>query len=257
MSREKYPVTDDALHAYVDGVLEARDRAVVENHLASNPADAETVESWSRQNEALRALYGHVGEEPVPEHLGAYRIADDRKTASRNWQRMAAAGIVLFAMGAAGGWFGHNLTNSTRSAPMPLVEEAVAAHNLYASEIIHPVEVRADQSAHLAAWLSKRLDRPLDIPDLRALGFDLVGGRLLPAGGRPAAQFMYEDKTGRRVTLYIVPTSNGPESSFHYTTLDGLEAFFWRDETINCALVGGLPRAELRQIAMQAYKELG
>jgi len=257
MSRDRKNITDEALHAYVDGVLEDPDRAAVEEHLAQSPADAETVASWSRQNETLRALYGHAGDEPVPAHLDVYRIADDHKGLSGNWRRMAAAGILLFALGAAGGWFGQNLAGSTRMAAMPLVNEAVAAHNLYAREIIHPVEVKADQRAHLATWLSKRLDRPLDIPDLRALGFELVGGRLLPAGNGPAAQFMYEDKTGRRVTLYIVPTPEGPETSFRYATLDGLESFFWRDETISCALVGNLPREELRGIAMQAYKELG
>ncbi|WP_244491087.1 anti-sigma factor family protein [Paramesorhizobium deserti] len=250
-------MTEDALHAYVDGVLDDYDRAAVEEHLVNNPADAETVASWSRQNEVLRSLYGHVADAPAPAHLDVYRIADNRNVLSGNWRRMAAAGILLFALGAAGGWFGHNLAGSTQLATMPLVNEAVAAHNLYTREVIHPVEVKADQRDHLAAWLSKRLDRPLDIPDLRALGFDLVGGRLLPAGGRPAAQFMYEDKTGRRVTLYIVPTQKGAESSFRYATFDGLESFFWRDETISCALVGSLPREELREIATRAYKELG
>ena len=45
-------------------------------------------------------------------------------------------------------------------------------------------------------WLSKRLGRPLVVPDLAAVGFRLMGGRLLPAEDGPAAQFMYETGKG-------------------------------------------------------------
>jgi anti-sigma factor RsiW len=67
---------------------------------------------------------------------------------------------------------------------------------------------------------------------------------------------MYEDNAGHRVTLYIVPAKEGRETSFRYATFDRLDAFSWTDETISCALVGQLPRDRLREIAMQAYKQL-
>jgi len=137
------------------------------------------------------------------------------------------------------------------------VNEAVAAHGLYASEVAHPVEVRADQQAHLAAWLSKRLDRTLVLPDLRPLGFGLVGGRLLPAQGQPAAQLMYEDATGQRVTFLIVAVSDGHETSLHYGDEDGMRSLLWTDEGIRCVLVGSLSRDRLRDIATLAYEQLG
>ena len=135
--------------------------------------------------------------------------------------------------------------------------EAVAAHSLYAREVVHPVEVRADQQAHLSAWLSKRLDRNLVLPDLRPLGFGLVGGRLLPAQGQPAAQLMYEDATGQRVTFLIVAASNGHKSSLQYGEEDGLRSLLWTDEAIRCVLVGSLSRDRLRDIATLAYQQLG
>ena len=63
------------------------------------------------------------------------------------------------------------------------------------------VEVGADQKDHLVGWLSKRVGVTLTAPDLESQGFRLIGGRLLPAGTTGmAAQFMYEDATGRRVS---------------------------------------------------------
>lgn len=73
---------------------------------------------------------------------------------------------------------------------------AALAHAVYAPEVRHPVEVAAVEKAHLAAWLSKRLEAEVRAPDLGGAGFALLGGRLLPgealsgAASLPAAQFM-------------------------------------------------------------------
>jgi len=45
----------------------------------------------------------------------------------------------------------------------------------------HAVEVRA-QEEHLARWLTRRIDLPVKLFDLREQGFELIGGRLLPDG---------------------------------------------------------------------------
>ena len=45
-------------------------------------------------------------------------------------------------------------------------------------------------------WLSRRLGRQLTAPDLAAQGFDLIGGRLLPASTGPAAQLMIRIRAG-------------------------------------------------------------
>lgn len=257
MSREERKITEHDLHAYADGALDGPARAAVETYLAEHPAAAEEMAGWKRQNETLRALYGHVATEPVPPSLDVYRIERKSRIDAVRWSRMAAAAVLLIAVGTAGGWYGHTLYAPETPAQVALVDEAMEAHRVYSGEVVHPVEVWAGEKDHLQSWLSKRLARPLTVPDLRADGLTLVGGRLLPAANGPAAQFMYEDDTGRRVTLYIIPAKEGRETSFHYASLDRLEAFFWTDEAISCALVGDLPRDRLQQIATQAYKQLG
>lgn len=59
------------------------------------------------------------------------------------------------------------------------------------------------QEQHLARWLSKRLDLPVRLYDLRPQGFELVGGRLLPDSSGPSAQRMYQNGNGQRITLYL------------------------------------------------------
>jgi anti-sigma factor RsiW len=255
MSGEKAPVRESDLIAYADGRLDGQRAAEVEAHLAQDKAAAETVAAWRQQNETIRELYDHVAREKVPSWLDVHRLAQRGPVpATRSW-RLAAAAAIFLAVGIAGGWFARGTLvpgeNSTQ-----LIGEALAAHRLYSSEVVHPVEVAAKQEAHLAKWLSKRLDRPLEIPDLRQAGFNLVGGRLLPAGDRPAAQFMYEDGSGRRVTLYIVPTPERGETAFHYAAAEKLGTYYWRDARITCALVGDLPRDLLHRLALDAYHQL-
>ena len=85
------------------------------------------------------------------------------------------------------------------------------AHAVYTPEVRHPVEVHADQEAHLTAWLSKRLGAPLKPPALADAGYQLVGGRLLPGATGSVAQFMYEDASHQRLTLYVQPRSSSAQ----------------------------------------------
>ena len=87
--------------------------------------------------------------------------------------------------------------------------DLIDAHRLYSVEVRHPVEVAADDEAHMSTWLSRRLGKSIKPPPLAGAGFRLVGGRLLPADGKPAAQFMYENAAGQRLTLYFAVAAGG------------------------------------------------
>lgn len=256
MSPDQRKTIESDLHAYADGMLDGPARAAVEAYLADNPAIAEEVEGWKRQSETLRALYGPAASEPVPSRLDIRRIERESRSPVLHWGRMAAAAVLLLAVGGAAGWYGRGTFAPAEPIQIALADEAMKAHLVYSGEVLHPVEVWAGEKDHLKTWLSKRLARSLTIPDLTASGLTLIGGRLLPAANGPAAQVMYEDETGRRVTLYITPVKDGRETSFRYATLDPLEAFVWGDEMISCALVGDLPRERLLEIATLAYKQL-
>ncbi|MXN48469.1 anti-sigma factor [Shinella kummerowiae] len=256
MSADQNKSIEPDLHAYADGMLDAPARAAVEAYLADNPGAAEEVAGWKRQNESLRVLYDFPAE-PVPRRLDVHHIEREIRPATGRSGRMAAAAVLFLTLGAAIGWYGGGRFSTAQPAEIALADEAMKAHRVYSGEVIHPVEVWAGEKAHLKAWLSKRLDRSLAIPDLAASGFTLVGGRLLPSANGPAAQVMYQDETGRRVTLYIVPVkSDREETSFRHAAIGPLEAFVWTDEAISCALVGDVPRDRLLELATLAYKQL-
>ena len=127
----------------------------------------------------------------------------------------------------------------------------------------HPVEVGADQEAHLVAWLGKRLGAPVVVPHLGDAGWHLLGGRLLPAEAGPLAQFMYEDAGKRRMTLAVShakSVASGPEAghapSFRIAEQDGVTVFYWIDAGYAYALSAAIARPEMLAVAERVYRQL-
>ncbi len=249
-------MTDADLNAYVDGELDVATCAKLETWLDSHPEDAARVETYQRQNKELRKLFDPVMDELIPTKMLDLVENPSPKSKKPLWMQIAAA-VVLLLAGGAGGWGLHGLQAVPQITPMPsYVERAVGAHIVYAAEVRHPVEVAANQEKHLVAWLSKRLGNPLRAPRLKSVGYQLVGGRLLEESGRPAAQFMYENSKGLRVTVYV-RTYKGKDTAFKFFGNDEASAFYWIDSTFSYALAGNLPRPELMNIAHAIYEDLG
>lgn len=249
------PVDEADLHAYVDRQLEEGAGADVEAWLAGNPDDLAKVEAWRLQRRELHARFDGVLAEPLPAAieaaLGKHRFAG----LTRRW-KPAAAAIALFVAGAAVGWGAHEMQARRDLGTAQLVRQAVAAHVVYVPEVVHPVEVKASEEAHLVAWLSKRLGNPVRAPKLAKVGFALVGGRLLPDSGSPAAQFMYEDAGGRRVTLYVTSGRQGGDTAFRFVSERDVAAFYWIDGPLAYAVTGRMPREQLLTLARAVYEDL-
>jgi anti-sigma factor RsiW len=243
------PVTEAELHAYLDGQLDAARRAAVEAWLVINPAEAERVRAYARQNEQLHALFDNTLDEPVPEALR-------RKPALRRPSPMRFAALLAAAvMGGVLGWALRGEEPLVITTNLP--QQAALAHVVYTPEVLHPVEVSAREEEHLVSWLSKRLGAPVRAPRLSDAGYELVGGRLLPGEAGPAAQFMYQDVRGNRLTLYVRTTAeNNHETAFRYAQENKVGVFYWVDGTFGYALSGELERPQLLRVAENVYRSL-
>ena len=198
------PVTEDELHAYIDGELPADRKEAVASWLATHPEQAALVASWRAQAESVRARYGD----------------DHRRTRTGTAQAGPVAQTGIAPTGAPGlRWPRPRPLRPLSSAVRPagwraepplraptefetIAGEALDAYRLYVVEVRHPVEVPGSERAHMTQWLSKRLGEDLRIPDLQSIGLKLVGGRLLPGPTGAAAFYMYESASGERFTIY-------------------------------------------------------
>jgi len=247
-------ITDNDLHAYVDGELDAARRAEVEAHLAANPAAAKIVRDYRSLNRDLHEAFDDVLNEPLPHAM--VRVARRRPLEA---MRRIAAALVLVAAGAAGGWALNDVTspqNDSLAAAFPA--RAGIIHSTYYAERRHAVEVAAGEKPHLVAWLSKRLGTDVEIPDLSEAGFQLVGGRMLPGESKPAAHFLYEDIEGDRISLYMRHgDTGGRDTAFSFASTGVVGVYYWINGPTGYAVAGGVEREVLLKVAKIVYRQLG
>ena len=242
-------VTEDDLHAYVEGVLPAARAAEVEAYLATRPDEAARVAAYREQIVALHREFDPIVDEPLPRRLQLQRR-------ERVLLRVAAVAAGL-AVGGVAGWHLHAYTAEHETEATTWPRRAAIAHVVYSPEVRHPVEVGAEQEAHLVAWLSKRLGASLKVPYLGAQGYQLVGGRLLPGERGPVAQFMYQDSRGQRLTLYVrVNPDESEETAFRFAEEHGVGVFYWLDRKLGYALSGEESKQELLKIATAVHRQL-
>lgn len=187
----------------------------------------------------------------------------------RNASLRLAAALGIAFIGAAAGWTLHAAVPGTALARLettpplsmmrnsPLARQAAIAHVVYSPDVRHPVEIGADQEEQLVTWLSKRLGTPIRPPRLGKLGYELIGGRLLPGERGPVAQFMYHDASGQRLTLYVsTEQSKNRDTGFRFVQDGPVNVFYWIDGKFGYALSAGIDKGELARVATVVYEQL-
>ena len=265
------PITEADLHAYADHQLSAARRAEVDEFLNARPDDRRRVQDWQQQNLSMRSLLNPVFDEPLPLRLPLRPVAIE-------WPwRSLAAGFAIAVVSASSAWLARGSLDQNAAqlaartaAPFyayndgalsGFARRAAVAHVVYSPDIKRPVEVGADQEQQLVTWLSKRLGTEVKAPTLQSVGYELIGGRLLPGDAGPVAQFMYHDSTGQRLTLYVtreVPKQSGqPETAFRFGKDGPVNVFYWVDKSFGYAISGGSNRDELMRVSKEVYRQLG
>jgi anti-sigma factor RsiW len=260
--------SDTDLSAWLDGELDAERQAQIEAWLREQPERAARARLWAADRDALRARLDPVLDEPVPPAL----VHKVWQLHSRpEWPQAAVAAGLLVAgalLGAGGMWQWQNQRSAARLAaaqaadaagtPAGWVQRAALAHSVYVPEPRHAVEVKA-QEEHLARWLTRRIDIPVKLFDLRDEGFELVGGRLLPDATGKSAQLMYEsldpNAPKQRVTVYLRKPDAAAPTAFSYRQQGDLGQFYWVEAGAGYALVGALPKERLLALARAIYRQ--
>jgi anti-sigma factor RsiW len=260
VSGPRRPVDESDLQAWIDGRLAADRTEDVEAYFSAHPEVREECSQSAEQREALRAAFASQTLGPLPARLRVANLTAGRQRRKRLQLARIAAAIGLLILGGISGWTGRELlqqfrTSASAAFASTVFHEAIAAHRTFSVETRHPVEVAASEEAHLVQWLSKRLGHRIIAPDLASLGFQLMGGRLLPAENGPAALFMYEDGKGTRLSAYYLSVDRVGEAEFKYREQNGVGAFYWIEDGLAYAIVANAPRATLLKIAELVYQQ--
>lgn len=248
------PVGEDDLQAYVDGRLAPERRDVVATYLAAHPDQTLRLAQLADQQKRLRDALQAKFEEPVPNRLRIVSLQSQHQRSVMKAISRAAVIALMTGLGVAGGWAAHGWTAGEDSLGAAN-RNATAAFNTFSVEIRHPVEVRADDGQHLVQWLSTRLQRKLNPPDLNLQGFRLMGGRVVPTAGSPAALLMYDNDVGVRLTVYVQPMRIESDT-FRTAEQGNVQSIYWAERKLAVAVTGRMPQATLLALARSIYDQM-
>jgi anti-sigma factor RsiW len=250
------PISEDDLHAYIDGALSDARRHEVEAYLELNPEVADRYRKFGSQRDALLAALGPIAAEPVPPQLNlAHLVASRRRPRWSGW-RVGAAACLLVLVSGSGGWMLRGVGMDAQVGINALAQEASYTYAVFGPDRGRPVEIAASDSADLVRWVEKRLSRPISLPDLSASGYRFMGGRVVATRNGPAGLLMYDDAQGARIAILMRPMvrdQNAPMAEHRDGEVVG---YAWADNGMGYSLVGGLDAETLlHPIADEARRQ--
>ncbi|HYM73272.1 MAG TPA: anti-sigma factor [Stellaceae bacterium] len=261
--------SDESLIAYLDGELDAGERAHVEAWLDADPAMRDRLLALAESATLLRAAFEEIAKEPVPERLiaaarGETAVAIEaeivalptrRRTPApaprRRYVGLAlAAGIAGLLVGGSLTYYGNGLLVPTARPTDRQVQTASinswldnAAGNYKlmvnaGGETLVDVPASGDNGEALQK-ISQSLPQQVRLPDLKPWGLSFRGARLVVVEGRPAAQLIYttDNKAIGPLTL-IIGSSKQPDISPTFDKRQDLNLLYWRHQGRASVLVG-------------------
>jgi anti-sigma factor RsiW len=246
----KPEIREEDLHAFIDGELDAAERARIEAMVEANVYLRDRVAHYRADKTRLVAIYGGGMSEPLPREWIA-RI--DAATAPRRWRAqswgiaaLAASFVVVFLGVFAWPQF-------FQPARDDIVAEALAAR----AGTIRPVSVIAASATKAvtaeAHVMTVALNERVKAPDLSRLGYRLVG---INAYSQPARAFelRYAAPDGQIFTLYLRRSSGAVR--FDQFKRDGLRVCVWQDNIAGMVMAGKVSVPIMQRLAALAYINL-
>ena len=239
-----YPISDEDLHAYVDGALGEGRALLVRNALAENPELAERVALFQADKAMFKTVYGPVAERPLP----AAWIARIRRQEKPRWNWRLAGAIAATLLVVAASplvWRYHAIP-----ADGDVVDVALDAREGIPTGKHHILADGSPEAERYGTTLGQILGSNVHIPDLSRMGYRLHGLNLY----RQAAEILYQGPQGQLFTLYV-RRSDG-SARFDQFGRRGLRVCIWQDDQITTVMSGNVSAAAMQRLATLSYTGL-
>jgi anti-sigma factor RsiW len=250
-----YEISNEEMHAFIDGELDPDRAAEFARLVAADPILAARVNAFRSDKTRLDQIFGTLRDLPMPAKwlqlannppvrpqrvfLGAF--------VSRRGVTALAAGVLLML----GTW----LVYERISVPNgdTIVAEALAAR----SDAVQPVQSYdiGDADDRRNRILATELSMPVKAPDLTKLGYRLTVLRVYSnAPGGNAVELGYHNAENRLFTLYLRHPTSPPRVDL--IERDGTRVCIWQDEVLGAVMTGEMSAGEMARIASLAYSGL-
>jgi anti-sigma factor RsiW len=212
-------LTAEEVERYADGELSSEELAEAEAHLRDCSHCASAVLSVMQMKQAVRvAMPCYTPRRPL--------VLPGTVSQAPRW--LAVAALVVLAVG--GALFA--LTRPGNSA-----RELVDMHTTILASA-NPIEVVSTDRHTVKPWFEGRVPFAVNVPDLSATPFRLIGGRVVFLQGRPGA-YLLVSKGAHRISLFVF------ESLPHLGDTPQMTLLEWRANGLTYVAVGDVSREDL------------
>jgi len=218
--------TDERLHAYIDGELDAAAALELEREMAQNPALRASAERLRELSAAVRTQADY--------HRAPARFRKVPRE-KRQWLIFAPAFAMALLLGAGLGLY----------LARPGEEAELVASHVRATLGNRLIDVASADQHTVKPWLSARLPYSPPVADLSSEGYPLQGARLDYVGGKRVAVLVYQ-RHQHVIDVYVWPDGEARERAF---ARDGFNVERFARGGMRYALVSDLNRNELRDFA--------
>lgn len=240
--------TQNQLHGYLDGELDALSAANFEKHLETCPDCKQTLAAEEALHQSLQKanLY-----ERAPESLRRNLLGkSESRSAVKSfpaprvfaWRWLAAAAVFLLAVLV--GWQQLQKPRGLTAAQV-MAASLVDAH-LRSLQPGHLTDVESTDQHTVKPWFDGRIDFAPPVHDFANDGFSLLGGRLDVAGGRTVAALVY---ARRKHIINVFVEKTQPENYWNGSgESQGYHWLAWQQNGFSFCAVSDVAPADLAQL---------
>jgi anti-sigma factor RsiW len=252
LKMEKTILSEEELHAFIDGELDDARADAVAAIIAASPDLSVRVERFVIDKDMIARAYGPLIEQPLPASLrqavtGARPVAPARAP-MRFWPAaMALAAAIVAAV------IAYPMLSSLGGDP--LVAEALAVRDGQ----VHAERQFADTEIASAATrdqlVETALSVPVKVPNLEKAGYRLIAITAYPdKGGHKALQISYSGRRGVLFTMYMRQTAGGDR--FELSQRKDMQVCVWQNDDLSVVMLGQMPAHEMLRVATATYADL-
>jgi anti-sigma factor RsiW len=246
---------DETLVAYIDGELDAGERAALERRLAGEPDLAARLAELRRGGRDFSAAYDLLlAAAPTPRLSAMLKAAGGSARRPRAMARTVAAiaaAVVVFAAGIAAGVFAPRVL-----APQVAVEpqqpnwrQVVAEYiSLTTADTLAAIPVDQMALDKQVSALSSRISLDISADKLALPHVYLKRAEAFEFRGRPLVQFAYLSPEAGPIAFCII-VNGRPDAAPAFEQREGSNIVFWSKDGRGYMLIGKAPREALEAYA--------
>ncbi|MCU1266515.1 MAG: putative anti-sigma factor [Acidobacteria bacterium] len=243
-------LTQEFLHAYVDGELDLARSLEVEQHMQNCQVCASAYRNQTALRSAFKdsSLY-YSAPEKLEKRIRSSLRREAKSEAGRRWFDWRWFPVGVMALILVLGLVIWRTAPSLRPSGDEFIAQEMVSNHVRSLQLeSHRTDVISSDQHTVKPWFDGKLDFAPPVKDFSGQGFPLLGGRLEYLNNRAVAALIYQ-RQKHYINLYIWPAEESNATSEVATKRQGYNLLHWTNSGMTYWAISDLNGVELHEFA--------